>query len=178
MSVEIAWKQNILVTDFHLLKSLLVVLGFGSQAFVCGFSRQNINSVEKHSLHLLFPQCNHRVVTQRSLERFYALTVFFFKNSYLIFKTKTYGFHTFKLCNLVQIRTLQNLKTNLPMKTSKKHTKRVLKKKSISSPDCPKDPIIENSYWKCGSRYLCLLLCVYNSSSAEKVGKVSKLNWK
>ena len=47
MSVEIAWKQNILVTDFHLLKSLLVVLGFGSQAFVCGFSRQNINSVEK-----------------------------------------------------------------------------------------------------------------------------------
>jgi hypothetical protein len=44
MSVEIAWKQNILVTDFHLLKSLLVVLGFGSQAFVCGFSRQNINS--------------------------------------------------------------------------------------------------------------------------------------
>ena len=44
MSVEIAWKQNILVTDFHLLKSLLVVLGFGSQAFICGFSRQNINS--------------------------------------------------------------------------------------------------------------------------------------
>ena len=46
MSVEIAWKQNILFTDFHLLKSLLVVLGFGSQAFVCGFSRQNINSVQ------------------------------------------------------------------------------------------------------------------------------------
>ena len=45
MSVEIAWKQNILVTDFHLLKSLVVVFGFGSQAFVCGFSRQNINSV-------------------------------------------------------------------------------------------------------------------------------------
>ena len=44
MSVEIAWKQNILVTDFHLLKSLLVVFGFGSQAFVCGFS---INSVLK-----------------------------------------------------------------------------------------------------------------------------------
>ena len=49
MSVEIAWKQNILVTDFHLLKSLLVVLGFGSQAFVCGFSRQNINSVQEYS---------------------------------------------------------------------------------------------------------------------------------
>ena len=49
MSVEIAWKQNILVTDFQLLKSLLVVLGFGSQAFVCGFSRQNINSVGKAS---------------------------------------------------------------------------------------------------------------------------------
>ena len=45
MSVEIAWKQNILVTDFHLLKSLLVVLGFGSQTFICGFSRQNICSV-------------------------------------------------------------------------------------------------------------------------------------
>ena len=50
MSVEIAWKQNILVTDFHLLKSLLVVLGFGSQAFVCGFSRQNINSVDDKSV--------------------------------------------------------------------------------------------------------------------------------
>ena len=48
MSVEIAWKQNILVTDFNLLKSLLVVLGFGSQAFICGFSRQNINSVPAH----------------------------------------------------------------------------------------------------------------------------------
>ena len=45
MSEEIAWKQNILVTDFHLLKSLLVAFGFGSQAFVCGFSRQNINRV-------------------------------------------------------------------------------------------------------------------------------------
>ena len=44
MSLEIAWKQNILVTAFHLLKSLPVVFGFGSQAFVCGFSRQNINS--------------------------------------------------------------------------------------------------------------------------------------
>ena len=46
MSVEIAWKQNILVTDFHLLKSLLVVFGFGSQAFICEFSRQNICSVQ------------------------------------------------------------------------------------------------------------------------------------
>ena len=52
MSVEIAWKQNILVTDFHLLKSLLVVFGFGSQAFVCGFSRQNINSVGLSPLNL------------------------------------------------------------------------------------------------------------------------------
>ena len=52
MSVEIAWKQNILVTDFHLLKSLLVVLGFGSQVFVCGFSRQNINSVVKDTHYL------------------------------------------------------------------------------------------------------------------------------
>ena len=47
MSVKIAWKQNILVTDFQLLKSLLVVLGFGSQTFVCGFSRQNICSVDQ-----------------------------------------------------------------------------------------------------------------------------------
>ena len=45
MSVEIAWKQNILVTDFNLLKSLLVVFGFGLQAFICEFSRQNICSV-------------------------------------------------------------------------------------------------------------------------------------
>ena len=47
MSAEIACKQNILVTDFHLLKLLLVVLGFGSQTNVCGFSRQNICSVQK-----------------------------------------------------------------------------------------------------------------------------------
>ena len=55
MSVEIAWKQNILVTDFHLLKSLLVVLGFGSQAFICGFSRQNINSVGPFNFAYLDP---------------------------------------------------------------------------------------------------------------------------
>ena len=41
MSLEIAWQQNILVTDSNLLKSV----GFGSQAFVCEFSRQNICSV-------------------------------------------------------------------------------------------------------------------------------------
>jgi hypothetical protein len=45
MSVEIAWKQNNLVTDFHLLKLLQVVFGLGLQAFVCDFSRQNICSV-------------------------------------------------------------------------------------------------------------------------------------
>jgi len=45
MSVEIAWKQNILVTDSYLLKLLLVVFGLGLQAFVCDFSRQNICSV-------------------------------------------------------------------------------------------------------------------------------------
>ena len=48
MSLEIAWKQNILVTDSNLLKSLLVVFGFGSQAFICGFSRQNICSAFKY----------------------------------------------------------------------------------------------------------------------------------
>ena len=45
MSVEIAWKQNNLVTDFHLLKLLQAVFEFGSQAFVCEFSRQTICSV-------------------------------------------------------------------------------------------------------------------------------------
>ena len=45
MSLETAWKQNILVIDSNLLKLLLVVLGFGSQTFICGFSRQNICSV-------------------------------------------------------------------------------------------------------------------------------------
>ena len=45
MSLEIAWEQNILVTDFNLLKSLLVVFGFGLQAFICDFSKQNICSV-------------------------------------------------------------------------------------------------------------------------------------
>ena len=47
MSLEIAWKQNILVKDSNLLKLLLVVFGFGSQTFICGFSRQNICSVHK-----------------------------------------------------------------------------------------------------------------------------------
>ena len=50
MSLEIAWKQNILVTDSNLLKSLLVVFGFGSQAFICGFSRQNICSEQNEKL--------------------------------------------------------------------------------------------------------------------------------
>ena len=63
MSVEIAWKQNILVTDFHLLKSLLVVLGFGSQAFVCGFSRQNINSVSDY---LYTIQCMGQFISFKS----------------------------------------------------------------------------------------------------------------
>ena len=47
MSVEIAWKQNNLVTDFHLLKLLHVVFGLGLQTLVCDFSRQNICSVPK-----------------------------------------------------------------------------------------------------------------------------------
>ena len=60
MSLEIAWKQNILVTDSNLLKSLLVVFGFGSQAFVCGFSRQNINSVVRAQVIpvILCSECN------------------------------------------------------------------------------------------------------------------------
>ena len=38
-------ETNTLVTDSYLLKLLLVVFGFGLQAFVCDFSRQNICSV-------------------------------------------------------------------------------------------------------------------------------------
>ena len=67
MVVEIAWKQNILVTDFHLLKSLLVVLGFGSQAFVCGFSRQNINSV--HTTYIMFFNLFNVHYSRHKLER-------------------------------------------------------------------------------------------------------------
>ena len=47
MSLKIARKQNILVKDSNLLKLLLVVLGFDSQTFICGFSRQNICSVRE-----------------------------------------------------------------------------------------------------------------------------------
>jgi hypothetical protein len=45
MFLEITYVQNILVKDSYLLKLLLVALGFGSQTFICGFSRQNICSV-------------------------------------------------------------------------------------------------------------------------------------
>ena len=45
MSLEITYVQNFLVKDYNLLKLLLVVFGFGSQTFICGFSRQNICSV-------------------------------------------------------------------------------------------------------------------------------------
>ena len=55
MSVEIAWKQNNLVTDFHLLKLLQVVCGLGLQTFVCDFSRQNICSVSaEYLVHYIF----------------------------------------------------------------------------------------------------------------------------
>ena len=47
MSVEKAWKQNNLVTDFHLLKLLQADCGLGLQTFVCDFSRQNICSAIK-----------------------------------------------------------------------------------------------------------------------------------
>ena len=84
MSVEIAWKQNILVTDFHLLKSLLVVFGFGSQAFICGFSRQNINSawqknkIQNRSLRVTS-------LEQLSLEKSNAINVFM---PYKVFEKK------------------------------------------------------------------------------------------
>ena len=47
MSLEITYVQNFLVKDSNLLKLLLVAFGFGSQTFICGFSRQNICSVLK-----------------------------------------------------------------------------------------------------------------------------------
>ena len=65
MSVEIAWKQNILVTDSYLLKLLLVVFGFGLQAFVCDFSRQNICSVPVYKNNKVFTcsyTCNLHVI--------------------------------------------------------------------------------------------------------------------
>jgi hypothetical protein len=70
--------------------------------------------------------CNHRVCSyiEESWKVLCSYCGLFLKNSYLIFKTKTYGFHTFKLWNLVLTQTLQNLKTNLPMKTLKKYPKK------------------------------------------------------
>ena len=83
MSLEIAWKQNILVTDSNLLKSLLFVFGFGSQAFVCEFSRQNICSVlllqgdsfihfffftKEHHAFKKDLSCGHSIHHQRELE--------------------------------------------------------------------------------------------------------------
>ena len=77
MSVEIACKQNILVTDFHLLKLLLVVFGFGSQTFVCGFSRQNICSLEELGVKqdmLLFEPYNKYIGRPHSLDILYGKT--------------------------------------------------------------------------------------------------------
>jgi hypothetical protein len=73
MSLEIAWKQNILVTDFHLLKSLLVVFGFGSQAFICEFSRQNICSVGEflpsYTLHYHLKESVHQLHYNGAVQR-------------------------------------------------------------------------------------------------------------
>ena len=75
MSLEIAWKQNILVTDSNLLQSpLLVVFGFGSQAFVCGFSRQNINSVGL-TVTALQDSCSWSIVTSALIKQFGLLKV-------------------------------------------------------------------------------------------------------
>ena len=68
MSAEIACKKNILVTDFHLLKLLLVVLGFGSQTNVCGFSRQNICSVEKIFYRFSVPWWPCNIVSDSNLQ--------------------------------------------------------------------------------------------------------------
>ena len=57
MPVEIAWKQNILVTDSYLLKLLLVVFGFGSQAFVCGFSRQTLTVYRNLTIYHISNAC-------------------------------------------------------------------------------------------------------------------------
>ena len=45
MSLKIIYVKNFLIKDSNLLKLMLVVFGFGSQTFICGFNRQNICSV-------------------------------------------------------------------------------------------------------------------------------------
>ena len=67
MSLEIAWKQNILVTDFHLVKSLLDVFGLGLQAFICEFSRQNICSVVYGPLRLSAKNSQEGIKCTRAL---------------------------------------------------------------------------------------------------------------
>ena len=49
MSVEITYVEKFLVKGFNLLKLLLVASGFGSQTFICEFSRQNICSADETS---------------------------------------------------------------------------------------------------------------------------------
>ena len=89
MSLKTAWKQNILVTDFHLLKSLLVVFGFGSQAFVCGFSRQNICSKEVTFL---------KFVVNQSFKNKIVLSVALYFEPKWMFKTlQAYELHSW--CN-------------------------------------------------------------------------------
>ena len=49
------------------------------------------------------------------------------------------------------------------------------------SPDCPKRPKNEFSYWKCVSRHICSLICVSTSlkynTSCETVRKSWKIVW-
>ena len=73
MSVEIAWKQNILVTDFYLLKLLLVVFGFGLQAFVC----ENICSVlmAVGIFYLCSPSCPKQPRTSFPFYKFFYPTI-------------------------------------------------------------------------------------------------------
>ena len=77
MSLEIAWKQNILVTDFQLLKSLLVVFGFGLQAIICEFSRQNICSVAQVMLKQETSLSQHNKRKYRVQNGIYIIYIFF-----------------------------------------------------------------------------------------------------
>ena len=68
MSVEIAWKQNILVTDFHLLKSLLVVTILGDFFFKLQWVSQFfLDSQSKANLG--FTTHNHRYIDRYVIYR-------------------------------------------------------------------------------------------------------------
>ena len=112
MSLEIAWKQNILVTDSNLLKSLLVVFGFGSQAFFCGFSRQNICSVKQDTCPLLYIviQYHHNFVDISPAVPFSLILLRNMRKVYYFnFNLLIYGFALFTRTHFTEIITSDGL---------------------------------------------------------------------